>query len=130
MNQSPSTCLAYCIGCGCHDLHACAGGCHWLVVDYAAAKGVCSECQNHVLRWNAGDRTSNAPDDNLKVIGQALEDFWHRSVKGESARGYVAGMIDTLHWLGELDEQQRIELFKQLGSHPSVPDIPLWINEN
>jgi len=49
--------VAHCIGCGCHDLHACEGGCWWLEVDYAAAAGVCSECKNHLPSWQAGQRS-------------------------------------------------------------------------
>ncbi|AEA65786.1 hypothetical protein bgla_3p0860 (plasmid) [Burkholderia gladioli BSR3] len=48
--------VAYCIGCGCHDYCACESGCWWLRVDYEAAVGVCSECEEHVERWDAGDR--------------------------------------------------------------------------
>ena len=48
--------LASCIGCGCDDLHACVddlGPCSWIVVD----RGVCSCCEAHMERWNAGDRS-------------------------------------------------------------------------
>lgn len=48
--------LAHCIGCGCHDEHACSGGCWWLRVDYGAGSGVCSQCPAHTDRWDAGDR--------------------------------------------------------------------------
>jgi hypothetical protein len=34
--------LNVCIGCGCTDDRACAGGCHWLVE--AGANSVCSNC--------------------------------------------------------------------------------------
>lgn len=56
MNYRRVSPIAYCIGCGCHDFHACEGGCWWLRVDYAAGSGVCSECELHVMRWDAGDR--------------------------------------------------------------------------
>jgi hypothetical protein len=45
--------LAVCIGCGCDDNHACGEGCYWLRVDYSHGAGVCSECGNHVKRWDA-----------------------------------------------------------------------------
>ncbi len=53
--------IATCIGCGCDDYHACANDktgqpCSWLRVDYDAGFGVCSECPDHVVRWDAGDR--------------------------------------------------------------------------
>lgn len=53
--------LAVCIGCGCTDLRAChdektGQPCHWLVVDYEVGKGVCSVCEEHLERWNAGNR--------------------------------------------------------------------------
>lgn len=52
--------IASCIGCGCDDLHACAGNdgpCSWIVVDYEVGRGVCSCCEGHLKRWNAGDRS-------------------------------------------------------------------------
>lgn len=48
--------IAICVGCGCHDASACAPRCWWLRVDYAAGAGVCSQCECHVQRWDAGDR--------------------------------------------------------------------------
>lgn len=53
--------LAYCIGCGCHDLCAChddgsGGPCHWLAVDYEESRGVCSTCPTELPRWGNGDR--------------------------------------------------------------------------
>ena len=47
--------IAICVGCGCHDARACAPGCWWLRVDYAAGAGVCSQCECHVQRWDASD---------------------------------------------------------------------------
>jgi hypothetical protein len=52
--------VAHCLGCGCHDYQACESGCWWLRVDYTAAVGVCSECEEHVERWDAGDRNRTA----------------------------------------------------------------------
>ncbi|HYD60550.1 MAG TPA: hypothetical protein VEC35_09360 [Noviherbaspirillum sp.] len=49
---------AVCIGCRCHDLRACAGGCSWLRVDYAAHTGVCSRCAPLVAAWDAGARSA------------------------------------------------------------------------
>ncbi len=47
---------AFCIGCGCSDHDACEDQetgetCSWLAVDYAARKGVCSECSEHLHVW-------------------------------------------------------------------------------
>jgi hypothetical protein len=56
MQYRRTSAIAQCIGCGCHDLHACAGGCSWLRVDYGARVGVCSQCRPHLARWDAGDR--------------------------------------------------------------------------
>ena len=50
--------VAACIGCGCHDLRACAGGCYWLRVDYDARAGVCSQCVLSLVAWAAGERSS------------------------------------------------------------------------
>ena len=52
--------LASCIGCGCDDMHACVGDqgpCSWIVVDYDISRGVCSCCEPHMERWNAGERS-------------------------------------------------------------------------
>lgn len=54
--------MSTCIGCGCTDEHACPGGCSWLRVDSVdahAGLGVCSNCVEHIDRWEAGDRTLN-----------------------------------------------------------------------
>lgn len=50
-----------CIGCGCDDLHACFDGhthlpCHWVRLDGAAGKGVCSCCLDWLDAWDGGDR--------------------------------------------------------------------------
>ena len=71
MNATVSAGVAHCIGCGCHDLHACEGGCCWLAVDYAAAAGVCSECKTHLPAWHAGQRSGpglTQPFDAFKLI--------------------------------------------------------------
>ena len=51
-----------CIGCGCHDMHACQNPitgdpCWWERVDRNAKLGVCSECTDNLERWDNGDRT-------------------------------------------------------------------------
>lgn len=46
------TAVAFCMGCGCDDLHACEGGCSWLRVDHARRQGVCSHCDDHVAAWD------------------------------------------------------------------------------
>jgi hypothetical protein len=33
-----------CLGCGCTDAKACAGGCEWSLVDRFARIGVCTRC--------------------------------------------------------------------------------------
>jgi hypothetical protein len=48
---------AVCIGCGCDDLHACCPeGCSWLAVNHAAGQGVCSNCEQHLQRWEIKQR--------------------------------------------------------------------------
>ena len=49
--------VAVCIGCSCHDYHACEGGCWWSRVDYSLKVGVCSQCKAHEAAWDAGQRT-------------------------------------------------------------------------
>lgn len=44
-----------CIGCGCTDERACAGGCSWTRVDQLVHVGVCSNCIREVARWDSGD---------------------------------------------------------------------------
>ncbi len=50
---------AICIACGCTDLDACIGPldqpCHWLRVDRARERGVCSTCPDWIKRWDSGD---------------------------------------------------------------------------
>lgn len=76
--------IARCIGCGCTDFHAChgeGGPCHWLEVDYDAGVGVCSECEDHLDRWNAGDRTIKASMTLAKITrdGEPGEPFYLES---------------------------------------------------
>ena len=65
MNKSnhKSRLFAYsvCIGCGCHDMHACTNEitgepCSWVRIDREISLGVCSECVRDVDRWDRGDR--------------------------------------------------------------------------
>ena len=47
--------VAYCVGCGCDDLHAChPSGCSWLRIARDARIGVCSSCDFLVRAWDAG----------------------------------------------------------------------------
>lgn len=60
--------VATCIGCGCDDYHACLNEvtelpCGWLHVARSQGLGVCSECPEHVPRWDAGNRAPNVPID-------------------------------------------------------------------
>ena len=59
--------ISKCIGCGCDDLHACitpsGEGCYWLRLDRAISLGVCSECADHVGRWDAGERTMSGAEE-------------------------------------------------------------------
>lgn len=52
--------MTICIGCGCHDEHACVGidqvPCHWLREDMDTTAGVCSHCPDDVARFDNGDR--------------------------------------------------------------------------
>jgi hypothetical protein len=57
--------MATCIGCGCTDAAACwdpqtEQPCHWTRLDRASGLGVCSCCQDHIARWDAGDRAIRA----------------------------------------------------------------------
>lgn len=66
MPRAPVFRVATCIGCGCNDFCACVSDetgqpCAWLAVDRAAKVGVCSECPDDLVRWNAGDRSGSVP---------------------------------------------------------------------
>lgn len=52
---------AICIGCSCSDNQACPDGCHWLRVDYDEGRGVCSNCEEHVPRFDEGDLSTDYP---------------------------------------------------------------------
>lgn len=36
--------MTECIGCGCTDDEACAGGCSWSLINEGARMGICSNC--------------------------------------------------------------------------------------
>jgi len=55
-----SQAIATCVGCGCDDYHACVDEasfqpCSWLRLDRESLRGVCSQCQQYVARWDNGD---------------------------------------------------------------------------
>lgn len=57
--------LATCIGCGCDDNNACIeettnSPCYWMRLETAVKKGVCSNCKDHMKRWDDGDRSIKA----------------------------------------------------------------------
>jgi len=88
--------IASCIGCGCHDYHACADEvsgrpCSWLAVDYQAQLGVCSVCPSELSRWNAGYRGGDVPVKAL-IRFAALHDV-HAE---ERAEGDVAVFCDCV----------------------------------
>lgn len=66
--------MAKCIGCGCVDERACAGGCAWLAVDRHAEIGVCSECPEKLPTFR--DRYRFWPNEfsgkNAQGIGQQI----------------------------------------------------------
>lgn len=50
-----------CIGCGCNDLKTCIDEvthqpCYWIRSDNNKGVGLCSSCQAHVEKWDAGQR--------------------------------------------------------------------------
>jgi hypothetical protein len=52
-----------CVGCGCTDSQACAGGCYWLSKDAKTHTGVCSECPDKLKAFEheAGARVKRPP---------------------------------------------------------------------
>lgn len=71
--------IAFCIGCGCDDYHACLDHkrgqpCHWTRVDYGEGKGVCSVCEELAPAWDAGDRkVRRTSAERAQQIAQASE---------------------------------------------------------
>ncbi len=62
MKKKPD--IAKCVGCGCTDVCACLNdltgeACYWLRLDRERGQGVCSECGEHVARWDASVREAN-----------------------------------------------------------------------
>lgn len=120
--------VSYCISCACHDLKACDAGCSWLRVDRDSARGVCSECPEHVKRWDEGDRSLVTPiNDNQETIEKVVALAWSHSDKGANAEGYIAGALDMLVWLGELSDDQRFGLIASLNL--PVPKLAPWVSE-
>ncbi len=108
--------VATCIGCGCTDLHACAGGCTWIQVDYGMGLGVCSKCAAHSERWLAGDLnlTSEAKQ------ARAIEDEVRRDLSDE-VEGFLLGRLhlrgDRAH---ELAWELAVFLSSRLSRHYTV----------
>jgi hypothetical protein len=55
-----------CIGCGCTNDDACydeaaEDACHWIRLDAAEGKGLCSCCRDMEEAWDAGDREFRVP---------------------------------------------------------------------
>lgn len=65
--------IAICIGCGCSSDAACEGGCYWTRLDRAAGLGVCSNCEDHEARFDAGERSMSDDDSRLLLPGD--DDF-------------------------------------------------------
>jgi hypothetical protein len=67
--------VAKCIGCGCTDTQACEPfGCHWLVVDRGAGRGVCSSCPSEIRAFSPRRR------------GRSVPKFTAAELKGVAAR--------------------------------------------
>lgn len=49
-----------CVGCGCTESRACAGGCWWLVSSTQSRSGVCSNCEDQLPAWLAGGGAEQA----------------------------------------------------------------------
>lgn len=60
MGAVPSGLGEVCIGCGCSSIDPCddcGDGCCWLAWDEVGSHAVCTECDDHRARFDAGDRT-------------------------------------------------------------------------
>jgi hypothetical protein len=73
--------IAYCIGCGCHDHHACVDPkthepCSWLSVDYEEGLGVCSACPGEIARWESGDHAMAAKLRQANTVKQGDLPIW------------------------------------------------------
>jgi transcription elongation factor Elf1 len=63
---------AVCVGCGCSDLRACAGGCSWLAVNRDDGTGVCSNCGKRLTAWRH-QQAQDAADAFSPDVQKAME---------------------------------------------------------
>ncbi|KDN94697.1 hypothetical protein [Hydrogenovibrio marinus] len=85
---------ATCIGCGCNDFQACLDpktgqGCSWLRVDHESGLGVCSVCEDHVDRWDEGERVPNHSVSDKYSLSEHIEFF------GDQESGYSGSTRST-----------------------------------
>jgi hypothetical protein len=64
--------LRTCRGCGCTDLHACPGGCAWVLLDVEIPTGICSACAED-MEWDPVVMGSAFCDAASDAIATAIE---------------------------------------------------------
>lgn len=119
---------ATCIGCGCNDFHACQteeGPCSWLEVDYTMGRGVCSNCEEYLERWNKGDR-SLPPMIVAKVTRQGeAEPFYIEQADMLSFPilfGTESGERFLLEWVS-----MSVEEFEALPQFSHIHEAKKWV---
>jgi hypothetical protein len=83
--------LITCIGCGCDDFNACEDAfgdpCSWLRTNQARGLGVCSECPEHVDRFDGGDLSKwNEPHVEPEGLLLPGDDEYHATLAAMRAR--------------------------------------------
>ncbi len=121
--------LASCIGCGCTDRHACVGDegpCSWIVVDYDVGRGVCSCCQSHLARWNAGERSVLMLVAKVTKDGEAEPFYIEKNAMGSFPYflDVAAGDKFSLEWV-EMPQ----EAFEALPQFEHVRLAGKWLEE-
>lgn len=123
--------IATCIGCGCNDLEACcgdAGPCSWLVVDRALQLGVCSSCDDQLVRWYAGDRELRLVVAKITRDGAAAAQpyYLERSMLGALPSSVSAKVGERLviEW-----ERMAVSAFESLPQFEHVRLVAHWMVE-
>lgn len=122
--------LAFCIGCGCDDLHACVDDddepCSWLTVDYPAGRGVCSCCEAHLARWNAGDRSMVMLVAKITKEGEVDPYYFEKNAFGifPSFLDVGAGDKFSVEWL-----DMSVDEFEALPQFEHIRLAQRWLSE-
>lgn len=121
--------LAFCIGCGCDDLHACVDDdepCYWLAVVYPAGRGVCSCCEAHLARWNAGDHSMVMLVAKVTKEGEVDPCYFEKNAFGSFPSFLEVGAGDkfSVEWL-----DMSVDEFEALPQFEHIRLAQRWLSE-